>query len=96
MLAAAAFALIVLAAPVTAASTPVQIASDPFTQATCAANALTNHQANVEPDSKRGSSSEFVSRFERCVRSANLECRDRHLGRPPRCDAILPPGPSAR
>jgi hypothetical protein len=27
-----------------------QIASDPFTQATCAASALTNHHTNVEPD----------------------------------------------
>jgi hypothetical protein len=44
-------AVLLLAAPVTAASTPLQIASDPFTQATCAASALTNHQANVEPDS---------------------------------------------
>src|SRR5512136_641247 len=29
----------------------VQISSDPFTQATCAASAATNHHANVEPDS---------------------------------------------
>ena len=29
----------------------VQLASDPFTQATCAASNTTNHQANVEPDS---------------------------------------------
>jgi hypothetical protein len=34
-----------------AASVPVQIASDPFTQATCKGSAATNHQANVEPDS---------------------------------------------
>ena len=34
-----------------AASVPVQIGSDPFTQATCAASASTNHHANVEPDS---------------------------------------------
>jgi hypothetical protein len=34
-----------------AASSPVQIATDPFTQATCAASAATNHHANVEPDS---------------------------------------------
>ena len=36
---------------VTAASVPVQIATDPFIQATCAASAATNHHANVEPDS---------------------------------------------
>src|SRR6187431_1964680 len=36
--------------PVFAAS-PLQISADPFTQATCAASAATNHQANVEPDS---------------------------------------------
>ena len=51
VLVAAVTAVLLLAAPVTAASTPAQIASDPFTQATCAASALTNHQANVEPDS---------------------------------------------
>ena len=34
-----------------AVSTPLQISSDPFTQATCAASASTNHHANVEPDS---------------------------------------------
>jgi hypothetical protein len=33
-----------------AASTATEIAGDPFTQATCAASAATNHQANVEPD----------------------------------------------
>jgi hypothetical protein len=45
-----AVAILMLAVPVTAAS-PVQIATDPFTQATCAASSITNHQANVEPDS---------------------------------------------
>jgi len=34
-----------------AASAPLQIAADPFTQATCAASTATNHHANVEPDS---------------------------------------------
>ena len=34
-----------------AAPTPLQIGVDQFTQATCNASALTNHQANVEPDS---------------------------------------------
>src|SRR5512147_1195434 len=34
-----------------AAVSAVQIATDPFTQATCHASNTTNHQANVEPDS---------------------------------------------
>ena len=34
-----------------AASVPLQIGTDPFTQATCKASATTNHHANVEPDS---------------------------------------------
>src|SRR5512138_3694857 len=34
-----------------AASVPLQISADPFTQATCHASATTNHQASVEPDS---------------------------------------------
>src|ERR1043165_5957614 len=34
-----------------ATSSALQIGSDPFTQATCAASATTNHHANVEPDS---------------------------------------------
>jgi BNR repeat-like domain len=34
-----------------AVSTPLQISSDPFTQATCHASNTTNHHANVEPDS---------------------------------------------
>jgi hypothetical protein len=43
--------LALVAFPVLAASVPLQIGSDPFTQATCHASALTNHHANVEPDS---------------------------------------------
>jgi BNR repeat protein len=43
--------LSLVAFPVLAASVPLQIGSDPFTQATCAASAATNHHANVEPDS---------------------------------------------
>ena len=43
--------LALAAFPVFAASVPVQIGVDPFTQATCHASALTNHKANVEPDS---------------------------------------------
>ena len=34
-----------------AAAVPLRIAADPFAQGTCAASALTNHHANVEPDS---------------------------------------------
>ncbi len=34
-----------------ALAAPLQMASDPYTQATCAASASTNHHANVEPDS---------------------------------------------
>src|SRR5262245_49500389 len=34
-----------------AVSTPLQISSDPFTQATCAASNTTNHHTEVEPDS---------------------------------------------
>jgi len=44
-------ATLLLAAPVTAAPIPLQIGTDPFTQATCAASTTTNHHANVEPDS---------------------------------------------
>jgi len=35
----------------TAASSPLQISTDPFTQATCKGSAATNHHAEVEPDS---------------------------------------------
>ncbi len=45
--------VLALAIPVAAqaAVTAVQIATDPFTQATCHGSNTTNHQANVEPDS---------------------------------------------
>jgi hypothetical protein len=43
--------LILAALPASAASVSLQIATDPFTQATCKASNTTNHQANVEPDS---------------------------------------------
>ena len=46
----AAVLVLAVAAPASAA-VPLQIATDPFTQATCAASNTTNHQANVEPDS---------------------------------------------
>jgi hypothetical protein len=42
---------IALALPLSALASPLQLATDPFTQATCGASAATNHQANVEPDS---------------------------------------------
>ena len=44
-------AILALAAPVTALAASLEIATDPFTQATCHASSTTNHQANVEPDS---------------------------------------------
>src|SRR5919205_1843296 len=43
--------LALAAFPVFAASVPLEIGTDPFTQATCHASNTTNHQANVEPDS---------------------------------------------
>src|SRR3954470_6205794 len=46
-----AVAALALAAPTTTLAAGLQIASDPFTQATCHASATTNHHANVEPDS---------------------------------------------
>ena len=39
-----------LGLPAAAGAATSTIATDPFTQATCAASALTNHHANVEPD----------------------------------------------
>lgn len=48
-LAAISAALLALAPPVGAAT--LNVATDPFTQATCAASATTNHQTIVEPDS---------------------------------------------
>src|SRR3954471_6122919 len=46
-----AVAVLALAAPATTVAAGLQIATDPFTQATCKASNTTNHQANVEPDS---------------------------------------------
>src|SRR6185503_1826986 len=43
--------LALVAFPAFAASVPLEIGTDSFTQATCAASTATNHQANVEPDS---------------------------------------------
>ncbi len=42
--------LIAFPALVAYAASPLQISSDPFTQATCAASATTNHHTEVEPD----------------------------------------------
>ena len=51
-IAAGAALLSVLVLPGAASAvTALQIGTDPFTQATCAASAATNHHANVEPDS---------------------------------------------
>src|SRR5947209_5730815 len=48
---AAALALIIAPGIASAAVSPADIATDPFTQGTCAASTATNHHANVEPDS---------------------------------------------
>jgi hypothetical protein len=42
--------VVALALPAAAGAATTPIATDPFTQATCAASSLTNHHANVEPD----------------------------------------------
>jgi BNR repeat-like domain len=42
--------LVAFPALVAYAATPLQISSDPFTQATCKASATTNHHTEVEPD----------------------------------------------
>src|SRR6266568_2384645 len=42
--------LVAFPALVAYAASPLQISSDPFTQATCAASATTNHHTEVEPD----------------------------------------------
>ena len=47
----AAAALILSVVSPASAATPLQIAADPFTQASCHGSATTNHHANVEPDS---------------------------------------------
>jgi hypothetical protein len=41
---------VTLAIPAASGAATTHIATDPFTQATCAASSLTNHHANVEPD----------------------------------------------
>jgi hypothetical protein len=47
----AAILTFVLSPVMTALAATTSIGTDPFTQATCAASATTNHHANVEPDS---------------------------------------------
>ncbi|HEX6480834.1 MAG TPA: sialidase family protein [Ktedonobacteraceae bacterium] len=44
------FTLLAVPALVAYAASPLQISSDPFTQATCAGSATTNHHTEVEPD----------------------------------------------
>src|SRR5258707_14131655 len=43
--------MLVLSTTIVAFGATTHISTDPFTQATCAGSALTNHHANVEPDS---------------------------------------------
>ena len=43
--------VLVLSTTLVAFAAPINIAVDPFTQATCNGSATTNHHANVEPDS---------------------------------------------
>jgi hypothetical protein len=50
-------------APAAADAAALQIASDPFTQATCAASATTNHSTEVEPDTFSNGST-IVSAFQ--------------------------------
>jgi len=45
-----AFTLMLAAVSPASAAVPLQIGSDPYTQATCHGSATTNHHANVEPD----------------------------------------------
>ena len=52
-----------LALPVAAHAATTPIATDPFTQSTCKASTLTNHHANVEPDTFSNGST-IVSAFQ--------------------------------
>jgi hypothetical protein len=56
-------AALLLPAAGASAATAVQVSSDPYTQATCAASALTNHHAEVEPDTFNWGST-IVSAFQ--------------------------------
>ena len=55
--------LVAFPALVAYAASPLQISSDPYTQATCAASALTNHHTEVEPDTFSHSST-LVAAFQ--------------------------------
>jgi hypothetical protein len=58
------FALVaILAVPAAAGASVLQISSDPFTQATCAASSTTNHHTEVEPDTFANGST-IVSAFQ--------------------------------
>src|SRR3954453_14139661 len=52
-----------LALPVAATASAAQISSDPFTQSSCKASTLTNHQTEVEPDTFANAST-IVSAFQ--------------------------------
>jgi hypothetical protein len=56
-------AITTLGLPAIAQSAPLQISSDPFTQATCKASTTTNHHTEVEPDSFSNGST-IVSAFQ--------------------------------
>ena len=56
-------AITTLGLPAIARSAPLQISSDPFTQATCKASTTTNHHTEVEPDSFSNGST-IVSAFQ--------------------------------
>src|SRR2546429_10031465 len=55
--------LVAFPALVAYAASALQISSDPFTQATCAASATTNHHTEVEPDTYSNGST-IVSTFQ--------------------------------
>jgi hypothetical protein len=55
--------LMVLAVPAAAGATVLQLSSDPFSQASCAASTTTNHHTEVEPDSYANGST-IVSAFQ--------------------------------
>jgi hypothetical protein len=52
-----------LAVPAAAGASSLPVSSDPFTQATCAASATTNHHTEVEPDTSANGST-IVSAFQ--------------------------------
>src|SRR5437899_12061738 len=56
-------ALVVAASPAGVGAAAISISTDPFTQATCAASAATNHHTTVEPDTFSNGST-IVARFQ--------------------------------